>query len=127
MKAEDTVMGIAEHKQALKEWEALPAEDEVSLDDFLFERQAKIAFKAGYKQAVLHTGDINAKLALAYEEDMKQHKLTGIKEVVDEFSKWFKEQSWDINGGAYVIPKIVLDRKLLMLKEPFKPSSKNGA
>ena len=58
-----------------------------------------------------------------YESKQREYwKREVIKEVVEEFSKWFREQSWDINGGAYIIPKMVLDRKLLMLKEPFKPS-----
>ena len=53
-------------------------------------------------------------------------KKIGREEAGEEFNKWFREQSWDVNRGAYIIPKIVLDRKLLMLKNPFRPSSRDG-
>ena len=115
MEAKDTVM---EHNQVLPYWSGRT----LRIDELL-EAQAEISFKAGYNQGVIDSGAIKRKHIQAHGDICYK---AGIKTVVEEFSKWFREQSWDINGGAYIIPKMVLDRKLLMLKEPFKPSSGSG-
>ncbi len=51
MEAKDTVMGIVERKELFKKWENLPAKDAPNFDDYLFEAQAEISFKAGIKEA----------------------------------------------------------------------------
>jgi len=51
------------------------------------------------------------------KEELERARKEGIKEAAADFAKWFEARTWDINGGAYIIPKIVMKTKLAELKE----------
>jgi len=54
---------------------------------------------------------------VSLSELLLAHRKAAIKEVVDDFNRWFEAQSWDINSGAYIIPKLAVKMKLAQLKE----------
>ena len=80
MEAKDTVMTTAKYNQISKAWHIEKDISELYIEiDFLnahqiamLQAQAEISFKAGYEQ-----------LKNEYDKDMKQHRLAGIREVVE--------------------------------------------